>query len=58
MITNETVWNLRVERNVLLPTNKEYEIPRIKEIATRQRELLDEFTNLDKELLNLVRPLP
>ena len=56
MINNEVAWNLRAERGLLLPINKEYENPRILEIAKRQREIMDEMNVLDKELFELTRP--
>jgi hypothetical protein len=46
MISNETAWNLRAERGLLLPTNREYENPRVAEIAKRQEELMDEMNLL------------
>jgi len=56
-ISNEMAWRLRSERGLSLPTDREYESPRIAEIAKRQRELLDEYDALDVEILSLFRQL-
>ena len=54
MITNEIAWNLRCERGLLLPPDRDYENPRVKEIAKRQKELMDEMDALDNELFSLI----
>ena len=55
-ISNEMAWRLRSERGLPLPTDREYESARIKEIAKRQREILDEYDALDIEILSLCTP--
>ena len=53
MITIKMAKDLRCERGLLLPADKEYETPRLKEIAVRQAELMAEFEALDKEILKI-----
>jgi hypothetical protein len=53
MITTEIAYNIRCERGLRLPVNREYETERLAEIARRQGELLDELTALDNEIILL-----
>lgn len=50
IITAEIAYRLRNDRGLLLPTNVEYSSPRLKEIAEREAELINELDRLDKEL--------
>ena len=52
-ISNEVARYVRIERALMLPVDREYETPRIKEIAIRQQEIMDEFHVLDMELIKL-----
>jgi len=52
-ITTATAWNMRTERGIALPTDSEYENPRVLEIARREKELFDEIHQLDTELKEL-----
>lgn len=54
-ITNEIAWHLRFDRQLALPTNREYESKRVAEIAKRQSELMAELNQLDVELDALTR---
>ncbi len=55
MITAENAYNIRCERGLRLPVNREYETERLAEIARRQNELLDELATLDEELMLLYK---
>jgi hypothetical protein len=48
-------WALR-KRGLNLPTHSEYEDDRVKQIAIRQRKLMDEHDDLDRELKKLANP--
>ena len=54
MITAQMAWRLRL-RGLLFAGPKEYETPRLKEIAFRQRELMDEMDALDNELRQMAK---
>jgi hypothetical protein len=49
-ITAELAYRLRHDRGLMLPPNGNYSNLRLKEIAIREAELIDELSKLDKEL--------
>lgn len=49
-ITTELAYRLRRERGLELPTDREYEDPRVEQIAKRQAVLSAELRDLDQEL--------
>ena len=53
MITADIAYNLRFERGLSLPVDREYDNPRIKEIAIEQATLLKRLSELDGELVKL-----
>ena len=53
MITTKLAFNIRFERGLQLPVNREYEDPRVKEIAIEQEKLLNRMSDLDIELAAL-----
>lgn len=53
IITPEIAKNIRCERGLSLPVSGVYSVPRLKEIAIRQKELLDELAKLDAEVIKL-----
>lgn len=57
-IPTELAWRLRAERGLLLPIDREYEVPRVKEIALRQAVLHAELDKLDLELRDLAQSGP
>ena len=50
IINAELACRLRQERGLRLPANAEYSTPRLRYIAQRESEILDELETLDKEL--------
>ena len=52
-ISAKTAYNLRFERGLLLPTDREYIVEELAMIAKRQQELMDEMGKLDKRILDL-----
>lgn len=54
MLTVEIASRLRFERGLLLPTEGEFETPRLKEIAVRMHEIAVEQAKLDEEIRQLV----
>lgn len=51
MIPNEIAYHIRFERCLLLPTDQEYDNPRIKQIAIEQKSLIERIAELDVELI-------
>lgn len=50
-ISKETAFSIRFDRRLRLPVeDREYEDEEIKQIAIRQKELMDEHEKLDKQL--------
>jgi len=56
-ITTTAAWHMRMERGRALPTDSEYENPRVLEIAKREKQLFDELYQLDTELKELCQDL-
>jgi transcriptional regulator of met regulon len=54
-ISTEIASNLRQERGLLLPTDRDYENSRVAEIAKRQQELMNEMNELDTELYKIFK---
>ena len=52
-VSTLTAANIRLARSLQLPTNVEYENPRVKEIAIKQEELFQKFEQLNAEMLAL-----
>lgn len=42
-----------LNNGMLLPVNREYANSRVKEIALRQKELMDEFNKLEEEIYKM-----
>jgi hypothetical protein len=53
MISIETAYDIRFERGLLLPINKEYVNKRLLEIAMRQEKLMSEMDELDEEIIKM-----
>ena len=52
-VSTLTAANIRLARSLQLPTNVEYENPRVKEIAIKQEELFQKLEQLNAEMLAL-----
>ena len=52
-VSTLTAANIRLARSLQLPTNVEYENPRVKEIAIKQEELFQKLEQLSAEMLAL-----
>jgi len=54
-INPDLAWRMRNDRGLELPTNREYTIPRLKEIALLRSILQRRLEDLDKEIEQLAK---